>query len=253
MLRFSANLGFLWTGLALEDRVRAAARAEFDAVEVHYPYDTPAAALRAVLAESGLTLVSLNTRTGAAGEFGLAAVPGAGDRARAAIDEAMDYAAAAGAGAVHVLAGIAKGPAAADAFRASLDHAARAAPERGVTVLIEPINRTDVPGYFLSDIEAAAAFAREAGVRVMLDCYHMAMTGVDPVAAYRTHRELIGHVQFADHPGRGGPGTGTLDLARVLPEIAAAGHGGFFGAEYRPEGSVEDGLGWLARFRAPQS
>src|SRR5687767_12626136 len=107
MLRFSANLGFLWQGLALPERVRAAKRAGFDGVEFHYPYDVPAPELRRVLAETGMPVAGLNTRPGdvAAGEMGLATLPGRETEARAAIDEALAYAGAIGAGYVHVMAG----------------------------------------------------------------------------------------------------------------------------------------------------
>jgi 2-dehydrotetronate isomerase len=116
MLRFSANLGFLWVDHPLPEQVRRAARAGFDAVELHYPYDTPVEELRRALDETGLPLVSLNTAV-APGAFGLAAVPGSEARARAGIEEALDYARAAGAGAVHVLAGAAEGAEAEAMFR----------------------------------------------------------------------------------------------------------------------------------------
>lgn len=246
MLRFSANLGYLWTDLPLAARVRAAARAGFDAVEVHYPYDTPAAELRRALDETGLPLVSLNTRVWP-GVFGLAAVPGAEDRARAAIDEAIAYAEAAGAGAVHVMAGAAEGVEAEAVFRGNLRHATG----RGVTILIEPLNPGDAPGYFLTDYDLAARIAAETGAKVMLDCYHAAAMGLDPLAIWDRHRAVIGHVQFADHPGRGAPGTGAVPLGRVLTALSAAGYGGYFGAEYRPEGRTDASLGWLEAFRAP--
>lgn len=244
-MRFSANLGFLWTELALCDRVRAAARAGFDAVELHYPYDTPAAELRAALDDTGLALVSLNTRI-RPGAFGLAAVPGAEEAARTGIDEAISYAEAAGAGAVHVLAGSAQGAAAEAVFRANLRHAVGRTDR---TILIEPLNPGDAPGYFLADYDLAARIAADTGARVMLDCYHAAALGCDPVEVWRRHGPVIGHVQFADHPGRGAPGTGAARLDRVLPAIRDAGYEGTFGAEYRPVGSTEASLGWLGAYR----
>jgi 2-dehydrotetronate isomerase len=109
---FSANLGFLWTDLLLPDAIRAAARVGFAAVECHWPYDTPPEAVLAALRETGLPMLSLNTRRGdvAAGDNGLAALPGHEPEARADIDEALDYAAALDAQAVHVMAGNAAGP-----------------------------------------------------------------------------------------------------------------------------------------------
>jgi 2-dehydrotetronate isomerase len=246
MLRFSANLGFLWVDHPLPERVRRAARAGFDAVELHYPYDTPVEELRRALDETGLPLVSLNTAV-APGAFGLAAVPGGEARARAGIEEALDYALAVGAGAVHVLAGAAEGAEAEAVFRRNIGHAMARA--EGITVLIEPLNPGDAPGYFLADYGLAAEVAAETGARVMLDCYHAAAMRHDPVALYRRYGDLIGHVQFADFPGRGAPGTGRAGLDAVLPALRDAGYRGCFGAEYRPDGEVEAGLGWMERFR----
>jgi 2-dehydrotetronate isomerase len=246
MLRLSANLGFLWADLPLPEAVRRAAGAGFDAVEVHYPYGTPVGDLTAALAGTGLPLVSLNTPI-APGAFGLAAVPGAEARARAGIGEAVAYARAAGAGAVHVMAGTAEGAEAERVFRGNVAWAVAEA--RGLTVLIEPLNPGDAPGYFLSDYGLAADIAAETGARVMLDCYHALAMGLDPLALWRAHGAVVGHVQFADFPGRGAPGTGAARLDRVLPALRDAGYAGAFGAEYRPAGPVEDGLGWMAALR----
>lgn len=250
MLTFSANLGFLWTDHPYPARIRAAAAAGFDAVELHYPYDDPAAEVRAALEETGLPVLSLNTRVTEAHPLGLAAVPGCEAEASDAIREAVDYAAAIGAGFVHVMAGRAQGAEAASAYRGTLAHAVVVAGVQGIEILIEPLNPTDAPGYFLSDPDTAATFSDQTGAKVMLDCYHMAMIGRDPVEVYRALGDRVGHVQFADVPGRGAPGTGDLDLARILREIREAGFAGPFGAEYRPGGTVEASLGWMAAFRA---
>ncbi len=245
MLKFSANLGFLWTELPLTDRVRAAARAGFDAVEVHYPYETPAGELRRVLDETALPLLSLNTRIWP-DAFGLAAVPGEESRARDAIDEAIAYASEAGAAAIHVMAGAAEGDEAEAVFRANLAHAVS---HTDRTILIEPINPGDAPGYFLADFDLAARIAHDTGAKVMLDCYHAAALGRDPLDIWRRYGALLGHVQFADYPGRGAPGTGASPLEAVLPALRDAGYAGAFGAEYRPAGPTEASLDWLNRFR----
>jgi hydroxypyruvate isomerase len=247
MLRFSANLGFLWAELPLPEAVRRAAAAGFDAVELHYPYATPPGDLRAALDAAGLPLVSLNTPI-APGAFGLAAVPGAEARARDGIAKALAYARAAGASAVHVLAGMAEGDEAEAAFRANVAWAVAEA--RELSVLIEPLNPGDAPGYFLHDYGLAAEIAAETGARMMLDCYHAVAMGRDPLALWHAHGAVVGHVQFADFPGRGAPGTGAAELHRVLPGLRDAGYAGPFGAEYRPAGPVEDGLGWLRALRA---
>ncbi len=243
MTTFSANLGFLWTELPLPAAIRAARAAGFAAVECHWPYAVPAAEVAAALAGTGLPMLALNTRPGGAGEFGLSALAGREAEARAAIDEALAYAEAVGALAVHVMAGVGGDEA---VFRANLAHACDRAPP-GVTILIEPLNPFDVPGYHLTDLEQAAAtldaLARP-NLKVMFDCYHAGRSGLDIAAAFAAHRPRIGHVQIAAVPDRGPPDHGTVDYAALLPLIDWPAP---IGAEYRPGGKTEDSLGWLPR------
>ena len=234
----------------MPDAVAAARRAGFDAVECHFPYDTPPHDLRA----AGLPVIGLNTPPGdrAAGEFGLAAVPGRMAAARAGIAQAVDYAVAAGAGAVHVMAGYPRGAAGAEeAFRANLAHACDLAAGHGLTVLIEPLNPHDAPGYHLADLDHALdtiAAVDRANLRLMFDCYHIARIHGDVEPAFARARHVVGHVQFAGVPDRGEPDTGTVDYRALLP---AMGWHGPFGAEYRPRGGdTLAGLGWLGAFRA---
>ena len=246
MIRLSANLGLLWADRPLPLAVRAAAAAGFDAVELHWPYATPPAELRAALDAAGLPVLSLNTARGEG--FGLSALPGREAEARDAIDAAIAYARAVGAGAVHVMAGHAEGAAAEAAFLANLRHACDAAPD--LTILIEALNPVDVPGYFLRDTAQAAALIGAAGrgnLGLMFDCYHVARTEGDVAARFAALRPLIGHVQFAGVPDRGAPDRGSVDYAALLPEF---GWDGYFGAEYRPLGAVEDELGWIEAIRA---
>jgi 2-dehydrotetronate isomerase len=253
MTRFSANLGFLWTDLALPDAIRAAKTAGFDAVEFHWPYAVDAAEVRAALQETGLPVLGLNTRRGdvAAGENGLAALAGREGEARAAIDEALAYAEAVGAGAVHVMAGRAEGAEARRTFLENLRHAcAQAGPER--IILIEPLNPWDAPGYFLNRTEEAAEIIAEVGapnLRLMFDCYHVGRTEGDVIARLRALFPLIGHIQFAAIPDRGAPDHGDLDYATVFAEIAALGWQRPLGAEYKVSGATGDSLGWLRDLR----
>lgn len=242
MRRFSANLGFLWADLPLPEAIRAAGVAGFAAVECHWPFAVPPGAVRAALAAAGLPMLALNTRPGGAGEFGLAALKGREVEARAAIDEALAYAAATGTRAVHVMAGLGGDEA---TFRASLRHACDHAPE-GVTILIEPLNPIDVPGYFLTDFAHAAAVLDaldRPNLKLMFDCYHAGRNGLDIAATFAAHRPRIGHVQFAAVPDRGPPDHGEVDYAALLPRLDWPGP---IGAEYRPGGTMEASLGWLA-------
>lgn len=253
-MRFSANLGFLWTEMPLDRAIYAAAVAGFDAVECHWPYDTAPARIAAALAETGLPMLALNTAAGdrAAGEFGLAALPDRVPAARAAIRGAIDYARAIDADAIHVMSGKAAGPAAHDCFADNLRFALEEIANEDRIILIEPINRIDVPGYFLGDVATVLALMAEIGnpkLRVMADCYHLAQMGHDVVATLRALGPHLGHVQFAGHPGRGGPDRGTLDYDPIFAALDAMGWQRPLGAEYRPEGATEDSLGWLQRQR----
>jgi hydroxypyruvate isomerase len=254
MLRFSANLGLLWRELPLVERVRAAERAGFDAVEFHYPYEVPSPVLRATLDETGLPVAGLNTRPGGPGDFGLAALPGREEEARAAIDEALAYAAAIGAGYVHVMAGqISDDVASAGrrTFLAALDHAAASAPA-GVEILIEPLNPYDAPGYFLRSTAQAAEIITELGrpnVKLLFDCYHTQINEGDLTRRIERLMPLIGHMQIAAVPSRAEPDEGEVAYERLLKAVDAMGYRGFAGAEYRPRESVEEGLGWLRKFR----
>jgi hydroxypyruvate isomerase len=249
-MKISANLGFLWTERPLPEAVRAAKAAGFDAVELHWPYDTPTDTLRAVLEETGLPVLSLNTRRGnvAAGENGLAALRGREAEARAAIAEALAYGAAIGAGAVHVMAGNAAGAAAEATLHATLAAAAPDAAARGMTLLIEPLNRHDAPDYFLRSTDQAAAIIRALdtpAVRLMFDCYHVGRTEGDVLTRLADLLPLIGHIQFAAVPDRGPPDHGELHMPTILSGIAALGWVRPLGAEYKPGGPTEPTLDWL--------
>lgn len=253
-MQFSANLGFLFTDLPLPEAIRAAARAGFAAVECHFPYATPAADVAQALAETGLPMLSLNTAPGdlAAGEFGLAAVPDRADAARAAIVQAIGYARATGTRAVHVMAGRTHGqPEAEAAFRAALAFACDQAAAVGLTVLIEPLNPRDVPGYHLTSLAAAMetlTALNRPNLKLMFDCYHQQITGGDLLNRFRAVRAHVGHVQFAGVPDRGEPDRGEVDFPWLLGRMAAEGWEQPFGAEYRPAAGTLAGLGWLARW-----
>lgn len=261
--RLSASISWMFAELAFLDRPGAAADAGFAAVECHYPYDVAADEFRRALADAGLPLLGINTavkRLGPA-DTGVAAVPGYEAEARRRFDEALDYLRAAGGSAIHVKPGEGD-PACAQAhacFVAHLRECAALAAPHGVTLLIEPLNRVDSPGYFLRSNDQAAAILREVGdptVRLMFDLYHMGLEGADILSEFDRHRALVGHVQFAGLADRGEPEQGehTQPGAPGCMALLAALHhrdySGWIGAEYRPRGNTRDGLGWMARLEA---
>jgi hydroxypyruvate isomerase len=253
-MRFSANLGFLWADRPLPDAIRAAKRAGFDAVEFHWPYDVPPEEVGAALAETGLPCLGLNTRRGDPGENGLAALPGREAEARGAIEEAAAYARIVGAEAIHVMAGTlppgAEEAEALEIFARNLIHACDTAPEH--TILIEPLNAYDAPGYFLETTQGAAAVIQRVArpnLRLMFDCYHVQVTEGDLSRRLRALLPLIGHVQFAAVPNRGAPdaalGGGEVNYAYLFRLLAGLGWSRPLGAEYKPGGDTDGTLDWL--------
>ena len=256
MLRFSANLGFLWTDLALTDAIKAAAAFGFDAVECHWPFDVPSKSVHSTLKGMGLPMVSLNTRRGnlEAGDFGIAAVPGREAQARSYIKEAIIYAQEVDAHAVHVMAGRTDhGEAAEDCFRDNLIYASELAALHDVTILIEPINRNDVKGYHLAFVEDAVETIEATkceNIKLMFDCYHVQITQGDTVRLIQDNIERIGHIQIAAVPDRGEPDSGVLDYRKVFSALEEVNYDGFIGAEYRPRNGTDEGFGWLKEARS---
>lgn len=251
-MKFSANLGFLWADLSLPDAIRAAKTAGFDAVECHWPYDVPAQEVAIALQDTGLTMLGLNTIRGKSGENGLSALPGRTDEARAAVDQALAYAAVIGTPNVHVMAGFAEGPEAHAAFVDTLKYACAQAAPLGITILIEPLNKYDAPGYFLKTTDQAIEIIQEVGVqnlRLMFDCYHVQLMEGDVSQKLSELLPHIGHIQFASVPARGVPDQGELNYAHVFDHIAGLGYDAPLGAEYKPQGSTETSLGWMAKLR----
>lgn len=255
-MKFSANLGFLWKDRPLADAIEAAAEAGFDAVECHWPYDTPVSDVTAALAETGLPMLGINTRRGdvTKGEFGVCAVPGREADARSAINEAVNYASAIGARMIHVMAGNAQGDAARDVFLHNLAFAANLAARNDLTVLIEPLNRHDAPDYFLRDTAQAVEILSEINarnVKLMFDCYHVQRTEGDVTTRLTELLEHIGHIQIAGVPERGAPDRGELNYAHMLRHLAKLGWSKPIGAEYKPAGDTVADLGWMAQLRDP--
>jgi hydroxypyruvate isomerase len=254
MPRFAANLSFLWADLPFLDRFAAAARAGFTAVECHFPYDFPAADINDRLTSHALTPVLHNIAVGnaAAGEFGLACVPGREADFRANVAQAIDYALTLGTPQCNCLVG--KVPVGADVRECervlvnNLRMAAREFAKAGLRLMVEPLNSVDMPGFFLNTSAETIRIldlASEENVMLQYDLYHMQIMGDDLAAALTRLLPRIGHIQFADVPGRHEPGTGTLDFAKLFAHIDAIGYRGWVSAEYRPSGDTNASLGWL--------
>jgi hydroxypyruvate isomerase len=256
MPRFAANISTMFTERPLLERIGAAAAAGFAAVECQFPYEQPPAALKAALDAAGIPLILCNTPPGdfAAGERGLAALPGREADFAAALDQALAYAAALGVTRLHVMAGIRPAGAAEaaclEAFAANLAAAAPKAAAAGVTLLLEPINSRDIPGYLLTTPRQAAALIERLALpnlKLQYDFYHVQIMQGDLARGFERFQPVIGHVQFAGVPERHEPDRGEVAFDYLFALLDRLGYDGWVGAEYFPAGRTEDGLGWALR------
>lgn len=259
MPQFAANLSMMFTERPFLERFAAAAEAGFTGVEYLFPYEYPAAEVAAALRSAGLTQALFNAPAGDwdAGERGLASLPGRDEEFERGIATVLEYARALACPRVHVMAGIAD-PDDADARRRYVERIRRAcdaAEQRGVEVLLEPINAVDMPGYFLSRVPQARELLAEIdrpNVGLQLDLYHAQITEGDLTRLVDASVDLTRHVQIAGVPDRHEPDTGEVAYEHLFAHLDKAGYTGWVGCEYRPAGRTEDGLGWFAAHRGSQ-
>ena len=254
-MKFSANLGFLWIDRPLPERIMAAKAAGFDAVECHFPYEHSAAEIAELLSETGLRMLGINTALGPEGCFGLAAVPGREAEARALIDQAIDYAAAINARHINTVAGLTgRTDEAEQVYQKNLAYACERAAEKGLMIVVEPLNPRAVANYHCWRFDQALETLHAVGARnlkIMYDFFHMQIVHGDLEAMIRANIDMIGHIQFAAIHDRGEPDVGEINFPYMFAVLEDAGYSGHLGAEYKPRhGSVEAGLGWLKAYRS---
>ncbi|MER6435610.1 TIM barrel protein [Streptomyces sp. NPDC001185] len=265
--RFNVNLSILFTELPLLERPAAAAAAGFTAVELWWPWiDSPTPppaeldALKRAIEDAGVRLTGLNFYAGRlpGPDRGALSIPGEeSERFRANIDVAADFARSLGCGALNALYGnrvAGVDPAEQDALALeNLVLAARAADRIGAVLLIETLNRPESPDYPLVSAAAGVAVVDRVNeatglgnARFLMDLYHLSMNGEDLPRAISAYAGRTGHVQIADNPGRGAPGTGTLPLDDLLGQLREAGYQGWVGLEYKPgDRPSAEAFGWL--------
>lgn len=249
-LKFCANISMLFGEMPLEARIGAARQAGFGAVEILFPYDDSAAEISRYLAQNDMPLALINcpppNYTG--GARGFAAIPGLEARFARDLTRALRYAEALGPEHVHLMAGASDAPESLATFIANLRHATAAAPAQSFT--IEPINRDDMPGYFLADFDLALEIIAEVGapnLGLQFDAYHAQKITGDALATWKKCAPHVRHIQIADAPGRHEPGSGEIDFDGLFAAIAAHGYAGWVSAEYTPSKLTETSLGWLPR------
>jgi hydroxypyruvate isomerase len=260
MLRFTANIGFLFPERPLLERFAAARACGFEAVECPSPYEVPIATLHETIAAAGIRVSGINTPGGdrSKGEWGFAGVPGQEERFAGDFDLSLDYAAALGASMIHVLAGVlpaAQSRAAAlDVYAANIAASAEKARAAGIMLLLEPINTRNAPGYLVAHCDELADIIADLAapnVKLLFDAYHIQITDGDLFRRFERHQGIIGHVQVAGVPSRNEPDQESeVNFPAFFRLLDTLGYDGLIGAEYRPRERTEDRLGWFGPFAA---
>lgn len=253
MPRLAANLTMMFNEVDFLDRFEAAAKAGFKGVEYLFPYDFSADDLKSRLDKFGLTQVLHNLPAGdwAGGERGIACHPDRVEEFKAGVDQAITYATALGCSQVNCLIGIP--PEGIDAKTLektvveNLTYAAEKLKTAGITLLIEQINTRDIPGFYLCGTQQALDLIKATGsdnIKVQYDIYHMQIMEGDLAPTLEKHLASIQHIQLADNPGRGEPGTGEINYPFLFSFLDKIGYDGWIGCEYKPVATTIEGLGW---------
>jgi hydroxypyruvate isomerase len=252
MLKFSANISLLFPELPLTQRFAAAHAAGFTAVEIQFPYELKIPQLQKLLTDNSLELALINVPTGdlMQGGNGLACVPEQEPVFRAAVTQALEYAEALSVPVINILSG--KKPAEYSletcmrVLTNNIEYAVSAAKHLHVHTVIEAINVFDMPHFLVHSLEDMRFLCNQiSGLRMQFDCYHMSRMGEDVIEALHDNLALIGHIQFADNPGRHEPGTGKIDYRRIFSFLNSSDYKGWCGAEYHPSKATSDTLAWL--------
>ena len=258
MPKFAANLSMMYQEFDFLQRFDAAAADGFGGVEFLFPYIHNAYDIKSRLVDANLVQVLFNCPPGdwSAGERGIASLPGREEEFKRSIEHALKYAEVLGNTRLHVMAGLIDAAADRERYRAvyldNLAYAAHQAAAQGVTMLIEPINTRDMPGYFLNRQDDAQAICREVGaanLQVQFDLYHCQIVEGDVAMTMRRDIGGIGHMQIAGVPDRREPDSGELHYPYLFSVMDELGYDGWVGCEYRPKAGTSEGLGWLRSWR----
>ena len=257
MPKFAANLSFIFQEMGFLDRFAAAAACGFKAVEYLTPYEHPPEVIAEQLRRHGLEQALFNLPPGdwAAGERGIAALRGREQEFRDGVEQALVYAKATRCRLLHAMAGLL--PESHDraeaerVYLANLQHAADRLAAEGLTLVIEPINTRDIPGYILNTTTQAMSIIERVGrpnLKLQLDLYHVQIMEGDLAHRVRALSGHYPHVQIAGNPGRHEPDIGEINYPYLFDLLDELGYAGWIGCEYRPKGETRAGLGWARRY-----
>lgn len=257
MVQFAANLTMLFTEVPFMERFDAAHDVGFKAVEFLFPYAFEPSEIAKKLNRFNLQQALFNMPPGDwdAGERGYAALPGWEEKFKASVETAMIYAEALDCKRVHAMSGIVN-PAYSyeehvEVFIKNIRYAADALAAKGITLLIEPLNSRDMPGYFIAHQRDAVALIKKVGrpnVKLQFDVYHAQIMDGDLSTLIRDLQPEIGHIQIASVPERHEPSEGELNYPYLFNLMDETGYKGWVGCEYNPKNSTKEGLNWLTPY-----
>lgn len=257
MLHFTANLTMLFTELPFPQRFAAARSAGFNTVEYLFPYENEAPFLADLLTANHLKQVLFNLPAGdwSKGDRGIAADPDRVQEFRTGVERALAYARILGVSQLNCLAGKIRPDISLEAqwqtLRENLQFAADALAGQGVKLLVEFINRYDIPGFLLHRTEQTLRLLDEvdrANVFLQYDLYHAQREEGELTATLRTHLDRIAHIQIADNPGRHQPGTGEINFPFLFDQLEKWDYQGYIGLEYVPTPDTLSSFAWLTSY-----
>jgi hydroxypyruvate isomerase len=254
MLRFSANLSLLFNETDFSNRFQAASEQGFSAVEIQFPYSLPAEQIQAELTANRLQLILFNVAADdlMQGGEGLACVPEKRNRFRTAVAQTIAYAEILKPALINVLPGRClnenRRMEYLHTFMENLAFAVEAFSSLGIKTVFEAVNTYDMPGFLVHRGQQMLKILNQINhsmLAMQYDIYHMIMMGEKPAEFINQHSVNIGHIQFADSPGRGQPGTGNIDFKQLFNTIDNSDYSGWLGAEYHPVGRTKDSFDWF--------
>lgn len=254
MLKFAANLSMLFTEVPFMERFALAKAAGFSFVEYMFPYDYNVSELKQQLQDNGLRQILFNLPAGdwSNGDRGLGANPERVEEFRAGVPKAIEYALALGVPQINCQVGKQLPNHSYEehwhTMVENVGFAAKALHKHGLRLVVEPVNRFDIPGFFLYRTEQVLKLIDQLqlpNILVQYDVYHAQREEGELTATLRQHLNKIGHIQIADNPGRHQPGTGEINYPFIFKELETLGYQGYIGLEYVPSPDSKSSFGWI--------
>lgn len=257
MIKLAVNLSMIFTEVPLLERFALARAHGFDHIEIQFPYELSIEQIQTQLTVYDLKLCLINAPAGdlMTGGNGLAGVPGQEIEFHHGLEKAIRYAKALQVPSINILAG--KQPLDADllpclkTLATNLKLACHMCTDHGIQPVFEMINGTDMPRFLVQNIAQAQEMleaVRHPALKMQFDCYHMAMMGENLLESLQENIESIGHIQFADNPGRHEPDTGNIDYATLFDWLKCSQYTGFSAAEYRPQNLSQNSFAWKDKY-----